>query len=152
MKSVYLRKIFIMINFQGIFAGIHAPPPPRKYFQNLLGKVYYNVKIFWQATSFGQYLWRTLLTKIRTGTKSNKQTGKAWKSKIIFSIKHGLAQSSAIRLCFIIYPDHWKVSGNLEFIRKEAAASLISVAAFLWFWKFPGENWKVWIFYIPLPM
>jgi len=41
MKSVYLRKIFIMINFQGIFVGIHAPPPPRKYFQNLLSKVYY---------------------------------------------------------------------------------------------------------------
>ena len=30
MKSVYLRKILIMINFQGIFAGIHAPPRPQK--------------------------------------------------------------------------------------------------------------------------
>ena len=43
---------------------------------------------------------------------------------------------------YVIYPELWQFSVKMEildFINKEAAAPLMSVAAPLWFWKFGNK-------------
>ena len=58
-------------------------------------------------------------------------------AKSISGIKHDLARS-----CFmsytLIFGNSLEMIENLEFLRKEMVASLISVAAPLKFWKFSG--------------